>query len=408
MYMTTEVMDLIASAPAEKAEFHSCAIKKVADVVSDFPALPERKCASPPTEDSECFEDSSSECCQSVAAPLPHYHDLVRAGGFRPKRRVAVECYAWLHCDDRSDNGWFYLFEGDLVELHDVEYCDDGSIWYQVVRPWKRNEDYVKGWVDSANLVSFRPKQTKKVNRWVAPGPSAAKAVASESRIPFVFQEVVLCLVDGVWKKASVVSTSPLRVQVLGQCDVFSVDIQNVKKCETKAMVTISQVGVRALANSKSPVINRLAKGTTVQVACIEGDFAKINSPMVGYVQFRDNNAMYMLEPSYQKPRKVLPTLILTNLPAASTEQDVYNCLAQTKSGYRLPHDLHKVQIDVKRTETSAKAKVSFSCHGYMGVFLNSSEDQGLFLGGNRLVARVHTPYLCFRSCPRNWSATRV
>jgi hypothetical protein len=175
--------------------------------------------------------------------------------------------------------------------------------------------------------VSFAPKQIKS-KRVVARGPSAAEAIESETRIPFVFQEVVMCRVNGAWKKASVAGTTPLRVRVLGESEVFAVDLHDVKKCDTRPMVTIADsLPIRVLAHSKSAVQKRLAKGTTVQVVAVEGDFVRINAPMIGYVQFRNDNTMFLLEPSYRKPAHVAPTLILTNLPAGATEHHVYNCL---------------------------------------------------------------------------------
>jgi len=421
MLLNSDVLELMASTPSKtETKLHTCAIKKVADAESDFPSLPKRKTAvSPIEEETDSFEDGSSECCASIAAPMMSFHDLIRASAyasddkarkFRPKRLVAQDCTAFKFCDDRPNNKQSLLFKGDEVVILNVREFP-GENWYLVLRKTVYNKRYemlvdiqgARGWVHADNLESVLSKKSNKRVARVTPVVQAP--VETEPKTGFVFQQVVMCCVDSVWKKATVVSTKPLRVQVLGEGDVFVVEPHNVKECETTSMVTIATVPVRPQDNLKSFVQSHLPKSTVVEVAAFNGDWAKINAPVVGWVQFRNDTDIFMLEPSYQKPRQtVRPTLILTNLPAEATWEDVHNCLSSSESGNRLPHDLHNVQIMVKNTAGGRKAKVSFNNYGFMRAFLAISREQGLVMGEHTLAATVHTGYLCYKCCPRNWS----
>jgi len=415
MLLNADVLELMASEPIKtEAKPHTCAIKKVADAESDFPSLPKRETtASLFEEETDSFEDGSSECCASIApaGQTMHLHDLLRASRnvrdknaplFRPKKTIAEDCVVFKYCDDREDNERSLVFKGDRVVLFGVEEFPEET-WYLVQRE-KRGCKFVRGWINSIYLESGVSKQDNKPVAWATPVEQVP--VETEPKTRFVFQQLAMCCVDSVWKKATVVSTEPLRVQVLGESDVLVMEPHNVKKCETTSMVTVTNsLPVRAFNNPKSVVVSRLPKGSAVEVAAFHGHWAKINAPMVGWIQFRDEYSFFILESSYQKPlQEVRPTLIFTNLPASATEQDVLNCLSSSESGNRLPFDLHRVQIDVKNTAGGRKAKVSFNNYGFMRAFLAISRDQDLVMGENTLAATVHTGYLCYKSCPKNWS----
>lgn len=193
----------------------------------------------------------------------------------------------------------------------------------------------IRGWVRSKNLkrrAAVRDENTLQRGHYIT-GRSAAEVDRSRSpsvcssassMLPpalYQFGELVLCRIpSGEWVRGEVQSEFPLEILTAGENRPRRFTFHNVKKYPVRKFVALEALEVRTCAaNDNWGSKCTLKRGTSIDVAYIQGYEGRITAPVAGWITVRNEHCLSVIEKDYVfSPR--LPTLLINNIPASTTE----------------------------------------------------------------------------------------
>lgn len=315
------------------------------------------------------------------------------------KIRTTQECWCWDRCDDSPDNQKWYVSAGTLLGVNKTKTFDDGAVWYHIVFPYK-------GWLDAAATKVASKQRTMHQIGYIGEEFKMAHEVeqpAENSSLPETghsFGDVVAY--NG--QKAVIAATNPLMVRVNGAVITVNSSDQ-ISEVETQTLVVIVAEGiVRVNPNARAFKLGTLKYMTRVEVVDRKGHFAQITSPMTGWIRYRTDDRVELLEVSYQ-PEMTNPSIVVDNIPLSADDvalkKELKECLeaADKKINLRSCRMLLKI-----RNDRTVSALLTFTHSDYTAKqILKCSRQQGYVLKRNQLHFDFYSGYMKFISCPKKW-----
>lgn len=275
----------------------------------------------------------------------------------------------------------------------------------------KNGNRIIRGWVRSKNLKrrqGVRNESTLKQRAIVAHrlasevdrsrSPSVCSSATSMIPPPlYQFGEVVLCRIQtGEWVKGEVRCEHPLEILTAGNNRSCRFRFNNVKKHPVRTFVALEDIEVRTVVakdrwNSKCT----LKRGTSIDVAYLEGFEGRITAPVCGWITMRNKHSLSVVDKDYVFAERE-PTLLINNVPGNLTERQLVVMIQQ--NAYVSP-----TSIQFQQNGNQFRAVVQFRTHAE-GVGLVELGEVCLD-GKHRLVLKWEMNYLRSRALANNESS---
>lgn len=281
------------------------------------------------------------------------------------KRNSVLNKRKWNNLTRFPCNDATILYEQDIVKvIHMASYGKRGEFRVFVFTQ-EENGTEIQGWVHPDCLggkkavraalehkkIAEALKNLKKDFETLSAFPEHEPVQQHESCKPvarpvpkpvsplhtYQFKELVLArnALGEDWYRAEVVSTNPLTLKCPQWQSGVVFDERNVKRHPTSNFVAVQAMEVRTNEHPKSFVKKTLPKGTVVGVVQMNGQYARITSPVCGWVQMRSSDALYAIEQNYEF-KLMKQRFFLGGLPATADRAKVTRAL-QKLDGVVLP-----------------------------------------------------------------------
>lgn len=244
-------------------------------------------------------------------------------------RTTVQEVLCCRYLDDRLSNEQRSIRKDTRVEVNGFEEFSNGEVWFRMEKP-------LKGWWIPREAFQVRrvcrimhAAQPQTPVQVVTSTSTSTKAVSE-----FSFGETVECFFNDAWRRGDVVSRQPLRVSVDGR--TYRGQELAIRKIMGKSFLCTTSIPVHSMKETKRGVTKKLDVDTEIEVVALEGDWAKIHTPCVGWIQWRTNGGQIHL-----RQMSVITEMVVTvggfdENCDMRTAQPVYEFLRRTFRAHRI------------------------------------------------------------------------